>query len=88
MSRYEELHRKFILTLKKNIVWHSYKKVRQYNWSNIIIIVKMDSQFITNINTCAIISVSVYLTIIIVLLHYTYTKIYEKKYYIEAENEK
>lgn len=38
----------------------------------------MDSQFITNINTCAIISVSVYLTIIIVLLHYTYTKIYEK----------
>ena len=45
----------------------------------------MDSQFITNINTCAIISVSVYLTIIIVLLHYTYTKIYEKKYYIEAE---
>ena len=34
----------------------------------------MDSQFITNINTC----VSVYLTIIIVLLHYTYTKIYEK----------
>ena len=44
----------------------------------------MDSQFITNINTC----VSVYLTIIIVLLHYTYTKIYEKKYYIEAENEK
>ena len=38
----------------------------------------MDSQFITNINNCAIISVSVYLTIIIVLLHYTYTKIYEK----------
>ena len=38
----------------------------------------MDSQFITNIIFCAIISVSVYLTIIIVLLHYTYTKIYEK----------
>ena len=45
----------------------------------------MDSQFITNINTSDSISVSVYLTIIIVLLHYTYTKIYEKKYYIEAE---
>ena len=38
----------------------------------------MDSQFITNINTSDSISVSVYLTIIIVLLHYTYTKIYEK----------
>ena len=57
----------------------------QYNWSNIIIIVKIVSKFFTNINNNDSISVSVYLTIIIVLLHYTYTKIYEKKYYIEAE---
>ena len=89
--KYESLWRvtqKIYFKIKKNIVWHSYKKVWQYNWSNKIIIVKMDSQFITNIIFCAIISVSVYLTIIIVLLHYTYTKIYEKNYYIEAENEK